>query len=389
MILRHRRNLNFLPLRERRHLNIIAHYFDTTIDNIVFTCKATDGLRLVLSRLLDSGDKVLVSPYTCITVIEAIVETGMIPAYMNIADGDFICYPEYNLDEGIKAIIATHVFGVVCDMDLYSRTAAKHNLILIEDCAQAFSSSSSRNQHVNVGTVGDFSIFSFGNGKTIDLGGGGALVINNSLFKSKLLSDVKCRNERINKVFYRIKSLADHARRTLALRAKIFFAKLLVLKPHSEVNYLAQQNPAQLEPVFNTKVLYSLLEIDLQGSISHRKAISKIYLEHIIENERIRVPQRDDISDATVMPFFPLAVRQRYELYNFLYVNGIDCGFSFSYYCDENRNVHHQCTESLSDLILNIPVHEDVSSDSAHQIVSLINQWSGAAKIGAECELHT
>jgi len=104
----------------------------------------TDALFLALKACgIKEGDVVLTSPFSFIAPTEAIVNIGAIPRYVDIKpetfniDEDKI---ETAIDEKTKAIIVTHLFGNPCEMDKIVEIAKKYNLILIEDCTQAFGS---------------------------------------------------------------------------------------------------------------------------------------------------------------------------------------------------------------------------------------------------------
>jgi len=98
----------------------------------------------------------------------------------------------YNIDSELisksitpktKVIIPVHLFGQPCEMDKLMETAEKHNLFIIEDVAQALGA---RYKKVQVGTFGDLAIFSFGPGKSITSGEGGAVAVNNAEFEEKI-----------------------------------------------------------------------------------------------------------------------------------------------------------------------------------------------------------
>jgi dTDP-4-amino-4,6-dideoxygalactose transaminase len=72
-----------------------------------------------------------------------------------------------------RAIIVTHLFGNPCDMDPIMELAAKHNLVVIEDCAQAFMS---QYKGRYVGTIGHIGCFSLQQTKHITTGEGGLVV---------------------------------------------------------------------------------------------------------------------------------------------------------------------------------------------------------------------
>lgn len=66
---------------------------------------------------------------------------------------------ESKITERTKGIVIVHLYGVVCDMDRIMAIARKHNLYVIEDCAQAIGG---KYKGKSVGTIGDVGCFSFG-----------------------------------------------------------------------------------------------------------------------------------------------------------------------------------------------------------------------------------
>jgi len=75
-----------------------------------------------------------------------------------------------------KAIVAVHLFGCPCELDAIADISRKHGLYLIEDVAQALGA---EYHGKKAGSFGDLAIFSFGPGKSLTGGEGGALAVNN------------------------------------------------------------------------------------------------------------------------------------------------------------------------------------------------------------------
>jgi len=84
---------------------------------------------------------------------------------------------EENITDKTRAIIAVHLAGQPCDMDPIMEIARKHNLYVIEDCAQAHGA---RYKGRYVGTIGDIGVFSLMAGKHMNSGGQGGMVITNN-----------------------------------------------------------------------------------------------------------------------------------------------------------------------------------------------------------------
>lgn len=124
------------------------------------------------------GDEVLMSPFTFIASANSVLACGAVPKFVDI-DETMNIDPnkiEENIGPNTKAILAIHIQGQPCDMLKINKIAKKHNLIVIEDAAQAFGSSINGKK---IGTFGDCSAFSLQAGKTITCGEGGFLATNN------------------------------------------------------------------------------------------------------------------------------------------------------------------------------------------------------------------
>ncbi len=123
------------------------------------------------------GDEVIVPPFTFISSVWGVSYVGAKPVFADIRADTFNLDPaaiERAITHRTKGIVAVHLFGLPAPMDEIMAIAAKHNLFVIEDCAQAVGA---RYKGTPVGLVGDAGTFSFY--PTKNLGGcgeGGAFV---------------------------------------------------------------------------------------------------------------------------------------------------------------------------------------------------------------------
>ena len=146
----------------------------------LLTSSCTDALEMaaMLSNI-GPGDEVIIPSYTFVSTALAFIRQGanVIFADSNIdnpnIDADSI---EALITTKTKAIVPVHYAGVSCDMDKIMEIAHKHNLIVIEDAAQAIDSYYKGRP---LGSIGNFGCFSFHETKNIISGEGGMLVINN------------------------------------------------------------------------------------------------------------------------------------------------------------------------------------------------------------------
>lgn len=121
------------------------------------------------------GDEVILPAWTWYACYDAIVLSGALPVFAEI-DESFDIDPddlERKITPQTKAIMAVHLQGCPCDMDAILAIARKHNLRVLEDCAQC---AGGRYKGKYVGTIGDIGINSFQLTKTITAGEGGAVV---------------------------------------------------------------------------------------------------------------------------------------------------------------------------------------------------------------------
>ena len=121
------------------------------------------------------GCEVLVTGYTFFASCASIVAAKGIPVICEV-DETLTIDPadiEKKITPATKAIVAVHMRGVPCNMDAIMEIAKKHNLMVIEDCAQAVGATYKGKY---VGTFGDCGCFSFQYHKTITAGEGGMIL---------------------------------------------------------------------------------------------------------------------------------------------------------------------------------------------------------------------
>jgi len=143
----------------------------------ISTSSGTSALHVALSALgIGPGDEVIVPSYTFIASSFSIVQAGAIPRFADVNMEDHcisIESAEKLVNERTKAIMPVHLYGNVCDMDKIMAFAAKHNLYVIEDNAEAFGGSYKGKK---TGTIGHIAACSFCQNKTFTTGGEGGMV---------------------------------------------------------------------------------------------------------------------------------------------------------------------------------------------------------------------
>lgn len=124
------------------------------------------------------GDEVILPSFTFSSTANSFVLAGAKLVFVDIRP-DTMNIDEKKIEAAItdktKVICAVHYAGVACEMDTIMDIAARHNLLVVEDAAQAVMSSY---KGKSLGTIGDLGCYSFHETKNFSMGEGGAIVIN-------------------------------------------------------------------------------------------------------------------------------------------------------------------------------------------------------------------
>jgi perosamine synthetase len=147
----------------------------------------TSGLHVALGASgIGPGDEVIVSPYTMSASATTPLWYGAIPVFADIEEDYFCLDPksvEQNLTERTRAIVVVDLFGQAYDAEAINAIAKKHNLYVIEDCAQA---PGAQYQNKSAGTLGTMGVYSLNFHKHIHTGEGGVIVTNDDKLADKL-----------------------------------------------------------------------------------------------------------------------------------------------------------------------------------------------------------
>lgn len=153
----------------------------------IAVANGTLSLDLALVGLgVGAGDEVIVTSRTFLASASSIVTSGATPVFADVdvnsqnITADTIATV---LTEKTKAIICVHLAGLPCEMDEIMDLANKHNLLVIEDCAQAHGA---KYKGRSVGSIGHVGCWSFCQDKIMTTGGEGGMVTTNdeALWKS-------------------------------------------------------------------------------------------------------------------------------------------------------------------------------------------------------------
>ncbi len=166
-------------LKTHRFEEAVKKYVGSKYAVALNSCTAGLHLSLIAAGV-GAGDEVITSPFTFAATANVILHVGAKPVFVDIQKDT------YNIDPNLikkaitkktKAIIAVHYAGHPCDMDEIFAIAKKHNLVVIEDAAHAIGATYKGKK---IGSMSDFTVFSFYATKNITTAEGGMVCLKDA-----------------------------------------------------------------------------------------------------------------------------------------------------------------------------------------------------------------
>jgi perosamine synthetase len=153
----------------------------------VATSNGTVALHLALLAIgIEPGDEVIVPDLTFAATANAVLYCNATPVIVDI-DPESWCIDPKEIEKAItpktKAIIPVHLYGQPCDMAAIMAIAKKHNLKVIEDCAEAHGATF---EGQVVGSFGDIACYSFFGNKILTTGEGGMCITNSEKYNDHM-----------------------------------------------------------------------------------------------------------------------------------------------------------------------------------------------------------
>lgn len=156
----------------------IADY--SQCDHGIGVSSGSDALLIALmAEGIGPGDEVITTPYSFFATAGCIARLGATPVFVDIDPATFNIAPnliEEKITPNTKAIIPVHLFGQMADMDSIMDIANAHNLVVIEDAAQAIGAEYKGRR---AGSIGHYGCFSFFPAKNLGCAGDGGMVVTN------------------------------------------------------------------------------------------------------------------------------------------------------------------------------------------------------------------
>jgi perosamine synthetase len=322
------------------------------IKNVVTVNSGTTALHLSLILAdIKPGDEVILPAQTFIATGLVVLMMGAIPVFAdidlstgNISTASII----EKINKKTKAIMPVHWAGYPCEMDEINHIAKKNNLIIIEDAAHAFGA---KYKNVPIGSIADYTCFSFQAIKHITTGDGGAIAIKD---EEKYLKAKTLRWFGIDRFNSKVGFLGERE----------YNLNELGYKYHLN-DYSAALGLANLE--------------DLDFILQRRKEITDFYKSKIIENDLIRfLNYKKENTSANWL--FTIMLNNRNSFISYLKENEIPTSvvhlgihnndiFKKTFCNLENQNL-------FDNQQVSIPLHSNLTNNDINHIVDVINEWS-------------
>jgi perosamine synthetase len=159
------------------------------VTHAIATSSCTGAMHMGLAALgIGRGDEVILADTNWIATAAPVVHLGATPVFVDILPDSWCIDPddvERHITPKTRAIIATHIYGNLCDMDRLLDIGQRHNIPVIEDAAEAIGSEWHGSR---AGSMGTFGTFSFHGTKTLTTGEGGMFVTNDDALFEKVLT---------------------------------------------------------------------------------------------------------------------------------------------------------------------------------------------------------
>jgi dTDP-4-amino-4,6-dideoxygalactose transaminase len=328
----------------------------------------TDAILVCLmAENIGPGDEVITVPYTFFATVGCISRLGATPVFVDIDPVTYNMDPaqiEAKITKRTKAIMPVHLYGQVADMDPIMAIAKKHNLVVIEDAAQAIGS---EYQGRRAGSIGHYGCFSFFPSKNLGGVGDGGMVVTNDAERAARITLLRAHG---SKPKYYHKLVGGNFRLD-AIQGAVVSAKL----PHLD-SWTAgrQENAARYDRLF----AQSGITIASSGDSAAVKAAAELVLPKVVANRHIfnqyviRSPQRDALRKALE------AAGISTEIYYPVPMHLQECFASLGYKAGQLPESESAARETLA-----LPIYPELTEAQARYVVETVRDFCLAARASA------
>jgi dTDP-4-amino-4,6-dideoxygalactose transaminase len=315
------------------------------VKHCIGVANGTDAIYIILKMLgIGTNDEVITVANTWISSSETITQAGAKPIFIDI-EPDYYCIDTLKIEEKItsktKAIVAVHLFGQSNNIKQLKAICDKHNLFLIEDCAQSHFSEF-ENQHV--GTFGIASTFSFYPGKNLGAyGDAGAILTNNDELALKM------------RMYAAHGSLAKHQHEIEGINSRLDGLQAAILS--AKLPHIKQWNDKRVQhAVLYSELLKDILEIKIPEVRLDTKHTFHLYVIRTLQRNALQVFLKEYGIETQIHYPVPLPFVKAYQYLNH---KPADFPIAFQYQSE----------------ILSLPMYPELTNEEIQYVVSKIKEF--------------
>ncbi|WP_428354652.1 DegT/DnrJ/EryC1/StrS family aminotransferase [Methyloprofundus sp.] len=310
------------------------------VKHAIGVASGTDALHLaLLAEGIGEGDEVITTAFTFIATAEAIRYVGAKPVFVDVDPKTYnitAATIEAAITDKTTAVMPVHLFGQPVDMAAIKAVCDKHNLKLIEDCAQSFGASIAGKQ---TGSIGNAAGYSFFPSKNLGAFGDGGLVGTNSDATAEMVKQLRNHGSKVR--YYH--DVVGFNSRLDEMQAVVLRAKLKRIDRYNE----SRRHAAHL---------YSELMADLPIETPYEDGIGvHVYHQYTLLSDR-----RDEILEALQAKqiagsvFYPVPLHQQ------------------NVFKEDCAGVSLPATEAIAARCMSLPICSELSDESVKEIVAVI-----------------
>lgn len=304
----------------------------------------TDALEIAIEALnLPSGSEIIVPANSFIASSEAVTRQGHKVVFADCDSESYVLSIDdvhKRITPKTKAIIAVHLYGHPCDMDLLKLIANEYNLKIIEDCAQAHGAEYKGSK---IGSIGDIAAFSFYPGKNLGAYGDGGAITTNCEVLAK-----KCR------------MIANHGR---------------IAKYDHEFEGRNSRLDGIQAAILNVKLKY------LDDWTNKRIELANLYISELSDLKQIQLPTKKDWAKQ-VYHLFVIRTDERNKLNEYLKEKNIQTGVhyptaltklkAYKYLSQEDEKTNSNLNDGK---LLSLPLGEHLNKEDIIYVCNALKSY--------------
>lgn len=331
------------------------------VEHAIGVSSGTDALIVAMMAMgIGEGDEVITTPYTFFGTIGSIVRLGAKPVFVDIEPGSFnidASRIEAAITERTRVIAPVHLFGQMAEMDTIRALAREHDLLIIEDTAQAIGASQQGKTACSIGHMGCLSFF-----PTKNLGGfgDGGMVVTNDEDYANIARQL--RNHGMEPKYFHSRVGGNF--RLDALQAAVLNVKL----PHLDTWHEGRrQNATLYRRLFAEAGLDRSIDDLLSGTLNGGYVLPNECPgnQHIYNQFVIYAEHRDALMahlkthQVGCEIYYPLSLHQQ------------ECFRMLGYSKGDFPHSERAAANSLA-----LPIYPDLSPEMIHRVVEVISEFT-------------